>query len=782
MLIAGDSTSKNVALAMGHMLDAKSFENDTLAEIFPKMESFNMTYHGQMIHRATNVWVSAHGVAGQEEFVNHIETYVNEKTNPPTIEEQKGPALVYLSAGAWFTFNHLKTDVDSTVNHTWEDRFSTFKEHLSKFDDFVGNNTPSQDWYNAPMDSRDGRGNQIFFAPPAGPVYLGKNPGRVAFKSRQAREVVEMQKWLYDTEDQFNVPFVWSIPNLVIGQDKIWRDPHRTGFHVKFHVAELRANILLNMRCNAKLDRMKSYPYSRTCCTDYGVKPFSQLAVIALGILYLAACLICEFLDIRANRSTDQPRWKAFNMQAGAFVLALLMCYYADRTQMMAKGSKLWQLKDFVALCIPYVVILLATIRRTKPTASVDLSLEKSETDQPLLSREQTDEWKGWMQFFILIHNWTDAQGRSIHVFNRLCVAAYLFQTGYGHTLYFLQKNDFSFNRVAATLLRLNILSCCLAYYMDTDYMFYCFSPLVSFWFLVVYVTLAISKKHNRQTEAVMSKIWISCFLVSLIFMGTPCNRWIFAFLKTVFKIQWNYHTWQNHVTLDMFIVYVGMATAVVNLRMKFSSQLILRVILGVASLLAILHYFHDTSRLRMSTYIFWHPFISFVPVLAFVAMRNVSGPVRDYHSKAMAWLGRCSLETYILQFHILLAADGNGILIVDGLFGDGSLLGDRWRTLVIILPIFLWVSHTVAGSTGYIIKLILDQTPEDKKLGFCSFAWVERIPGCADIPGPKVRVACILLVMWLLNLIGPGHKIPAVPNGGHAVHLSPEVPREIPF
>ncbi|KAF4338099.1 o-acetyltransferase CAS1 [Fusarium beomiforme] len=783
IVIVGDSTSRNLARAMARLLDSGNFKKDEEANLHTKMTSFNMTYHGQRIERITNVYISSHGTPGREQFVNHLETYAEEKTNPPTLEDQEGPALIYISAGVWYTHPHIGAKGNISNPDPWDVRFSAYKDHLSQLDKFIGNNTPHGDWYNAPMDPRDGVGNQIFYAPPAGPRYLGNVTEMIADRGRRAREVIQMQVWLLDNEDDFSIPFVWSIANLVEGQDKIWRDPLRTGFHVKFHVAELRANILLNMRCNAKLDRMKSYPYSRTCCTDYGVKPFVQLATVAFGVLYLVACIVCEVLDICAGRNLSQPRFKLLNMNVGSLALALLMCYYADRTQMMAKGSKLWQLEDFVALCLLCIAIMLATIRRAKSLVPADLSLDITETDQSFLSQDQTDEWKGWMQVFILIYHWSGAHGGSIYVFISVCVAAYLFQTGYEHTLYFLSKNDFSFNRAAATLLRLNILSCCLAYFMDTDYMFYYFSPLMSFWFLVVYATMAIGSKHNSNLQVLLAKIFISCLIVSMICMGTSFTRWVFAILKTVFKIQWSYKQWQYRVTLDIFIVYVGMLAAVVNREIKTSIHLVLRVTLALVGLLATMLYFYATSAVLMGVYTRWHPYVSFVPILAFVAMRNVSGPVRNYHSRAMVWLGRCSLETYILQFHILLAADTKGVLIIDGLFGDGSLIGDRWRTLVIIVPIFLWISHRVAGATRYLVKLIMRQGSEDEKLGRLPFwSWLEKIPGCSDLSAPKMRVICLLLIMWLLNLMSPGHEIPAALDGGHSVLEAPKAPKEVPY
>lgn len=801
IVISGDSTSLHVGRAIGYMvsrrescprleltlaqLDRKQFEKDDLAENYPKMNPFNMTYHGQTIERITNVWLSAHGVQGNEQFVQNIEIYTEEKTNVPAIGEQQGPALIYLSAGAWFTQPHVITSgLKGNWTDPWEDRYELYKNHVISLNNFIGDNTPDYDQFTAPMDPYDGIGNQILYAPPAGPRYLGDDPDRKVDRDRRADEVIEIQQWLHDNEDKLSIPLMWSVPGVVVGQDKIWRDPLRTGFHVKFHVAELRANILFNMRCNAKLDRIKSYPYSRTCCTDYGIKSFTQLAVVYVGTMYLILCIFCEGLDLLAKRPHDEPRWSLFNMRAGCFVLALLMCYYADRTQMMAKGSKLWQMKDFIALSITFIAVLISTIRRS--FSLQDLCSTQPAPDPPFLSPDQTEEWKGWMQCFILIYHWTGAQDSTISTVFHLCLGGYLFQIGYNHTLHYTSEGDFSFNHAAATLLRLNLLPCFLAYYMDTDYMLYYISPLMSFWFLVVYTTMVISGKRNNDSQFLLAKICISSILVSTTLLATPFTSWSFHILNTIFKLQWNDREWQSHVNMDIFVVYVGMLTAIIHREIKNAKIYIyrgLRISLALGGLLAILHYLYVATSSRRDTYEKWHPYVSAVPILCFLAVRNVSNSARNYHSRSMAWLGHCYLEIFILQTHILLAADNNGILIVDGLFGDGTLLGDRWRTLVLIVPIFLWISRTVADSTAYIVKLILHRSAESEKTERLPFllGWLGKIPGCSNITTPQIRIGCILLIMWSLNMLTPGHEVPAAPNGRHRVSVVEDFQRERP-
>lgn len=118
-----------------------------------------------------------------------------------------------------------------------------------------------------------------------------------------------------------------------------------------------------------------------------------------------------------------------------------------------------------------------------------------------------------------------------VYMHVRVLVAAYLFQTGYGHFSFFWLKGDFSLYRVCQVsfpgsafirtlhdvlscvlfprqvLFRLNFLVLVLCVVMDRPYQFYYFVPLVTFWFFVIYGTLVVwpqilQKKANSRCQA----------------------------------------------------------------------------------------------------------------------------------------------------------------------------------------------------------------------------------------------------------------------------------------
>ena len=418
--------------------------------------------------------------------------------------------------------------------------------------------------------------------------------------------------------------------------------------------------------------------------------------------------------------------------------------------------------------------------------------------DQPFLCRDQSDEWKGWMQFMILIYHYTGASKILwIYEIIRVLVASYLFMTGFGHTVFFYTKGDYSLRRFSAVLIRLNLLSCVLPYIMRTDYLFYYFAPLVSFWFVVIYITMRIAKSKNQSFLFLISKIVISAAAVTALTMTPGVLESLFLLLKYTCRIQWDVVEWRFRVFLDMFIVYVGMLAAIlyISLSDKLPSEkndhAILKMVrahfrclqtISVIASIIIIPGFWILTRRSPNKYDYnsWQPYISSLPILSYLVLRNSHRHFRNHYSSIFAWLGRCSLETFTLQFHIWLAGDTKGLLST-GFFDSDSVDGRR-KDFVLITVLFLWVSWYVAHATGTITNWVIDpregwknvnsQTddlngksdmvlPRTKSNGFINkqlprgnvmnFLW--KVVGLArdDL---RIRLMLILGVMWISNMV----------------------------
>ena len=726
-------------------------------------ESYNMTFDGI---RMLQIWNPFLQTGPQNpDLTMQLELFQQERLHPVPIKDQKSAGLIMLGAGSWFALDHYQGEA--------LERFQRAMNNVTDIihhQDFPFFGTPERH-----MDPFDGVGAEVFIAPVAPPLYNELPEDRKSPKGIQPGEVEAIDDYLASIEDNRRLSLLWSFLALTRGNPEALVDRKITGFHVIDTVAEIKANILLNLRCNAKLDRLQGHTGDRTCCTDYNSMSLIQRGLITIALIYILGCIVCEALDLWLGRPSRMP---LLNMEAGMFVTALLCCYYADRSQIFAKGSKQLIYNEFSIFSALAAFIGLVSIRKSQQSSKSQPSMPQE--SQPFLSRDQTDEWKGWMQALILIYHWCGAsKSLEIYIIIRLLVAAYLFQTGYGHTLYFLAKKDFSFKRVVTTMLRLNLLSCALPYIMGTNYMLYYFAPLVSFWFIVVYTTMAVGSKHNYSLRILLWKIVISCILISTILLLTPLPRWTFTILRTIFRIDWDLREWEFRMCLDGFIVYIGMLVAIIyHLANQYNPTLIDRSAVAILGLVGLPVYWYIcvTTFKSKQSYNQWHPYISFMPILAFIALRNMAGPVRSYYSKTFAWLGRCSLETFTLQFHLFLAADTKGVLLLD-LFrgGDGTLLHDRWRDLVFTLPVFLWLSWRVAGATGYIVKLFTDTgtgggnaDDAEKDIGaeplmtasrfsrYTSLAQtVHIVRGITSLLADlRFRMTALLAFVWLLNLV----------------------------
>lgn len=332
------------------------------------------------------------------------------------------------------------------------------------------------------------------------------------------------------------------------------------------------------------------------------------------------------------------------------------------------------------------------------------------------------------MQFAILIYHYTGAS-RILWIYKiiRLLVASYLFMTGFGHTVFFYRKQDYSLRRCASVLVRLNLLSCLLPYVMGTDYLFYYFAPLVSFWYLVVYITMRIGHTSNTSMPFLLGKIGISVALVTGFVKSPKLFESIFRLLQYTCRIKWNVKEWRFRLALDLYIVYAGMLAAILYSRVsdilhtqRFPQHdqisvirrhwITIRILSVIVALMVLPAFWSFAHRFPDKfEYNLWVPYISPIPIACYIILRNCNQFFRNTYSSIFAWLGRCSLETFTLQFHIWLAADTKGLLSL-GVFGRKITHTEgRHFDLAVLTMIFLWLSWLTADATATVTNWIID-------------------------------------------------------------------------
>ena len=257
-------------------------------------------------------------------------------------------------------------------------------------------------------------------------------------------------------------------------------------------------------------------------------------------------------------------------------------------------------------------------------------------------------------------------------------------------------------------LIRLNLLTLLLAYTMNTDYLYYYFAPLVSFWYLIIYGTMFAGSQLNERTPFLVAKILLSMAVVTWIMGQQWLLEILFEFLERFCNIHWSAREWTFRVNLDLWIVYFGMFTALAVIKIRELRltdhprwPLAVHVAAGLSAVVLLWFFAFELSQPDKFAYNAWHPYISFLPVGAFVVLRNANVILRSASSRVFAFIGTCSLETFIIQYHLWLAGDTKGILKV--IPGRHS----RPANLLLTTIIFIYISHLVAKATGDITNWI---------------------------------------------------------------------------
>ncbi|KZP00857.1 Cas1p-domain-containing protein [Calocera viscosa TUFC12733] len=528
-------------------------------------------------------------------------------------------------------------------------------------------------------------------------------------------------------------------------------DPSQTddGLHFSQGIMAMQIQLLLNHRCNKVLP--PKFPWDRTCCRPYPWPSIVQgLVILCIAGWGLVAKLYVSKQDNRPVLKSLFPSGETQSHLA-IFGLAILLAFLADRTPLWDKEQKQFDPWQFGGILGIFLLLGLGTMHR-------------ADKDLGFLNRDQTDEWKGWMQIVILAYHYYGGSKIS-GIYNpvRVLVAAYLFMTGYGHFTFYYRKADYSFLRIAQVLVRLNLLTVVLAYTMDTDYLFYYFAPLVSFWFLIIYFTMLAGAKYNDQLSFLIPKMLLSGGLVALATHQPFIMQAVFDVLHRVFRLPWNAREWDFRVGLDLWIVWLGAFTALAVL--KFNQHRLAdhpqwttakRAALGLSVVTLAWFFWFELTRETKFVYNAYHPYVSFLPIAAFFILRNATPVLRSATSRLYTFVGKISLETFIMQYHIWLAADTKGILVV--------FPRTRWRSLNLVIAtlMFVYISWNVAAATGTLTSWILG-APEKKPV-----LPTQRVAGTSAPPTRTQEPENVPLTS------AEAEKEPDVLENGHAHGVSP--------
>jgi len=311
-----------------------------------------------------------------------------------------------------------------------------------------------------------------------------------------------------------------------------------------------------------------------------------------------------------------------------------------------------------------------------------------------LLSRAQTEEWKGWMQFAFIMYHYYRAW--SAYNWIRVFVSSYVWMTGFGNFLYFDKKKDFSIQRIVSMFIRINYFPLMLSWATGVSLDLYYVVPLHTEGFFMTLITCFMAVKLE---SAVGMTYWQSriaaigiCLLAHVAFFETKAVDSLLFFSPEIhFRFQADkYSAWIGIVCgalMGKASEYMCWAYGTIDRPLVAWAQRILG-----AALIAI-WYFSFGYLAEKEAYNHLHPFIFILPLLGWLMLRNSSKYLTQSHSTFLEFLGKNTLETYVLQFHLFMNHSVQHIPVVIPGSGEDGHAVVRALNMMLCATIFVSVA-----------------------------------------------------------------------------------------
>jgi len=378
-------------------------------------------------------------------------------------------------------------------------------------------------------------------------------------------------------------------------------------------------------------------------------------------------------------------------------------------------------------------------------------SLTLTKTKRPgVFSRDQSEEFKGWMQITFLLYHYFAA--KEFYNLIRVLIAAYVWMTGYGNYSYFIKYKDYSFWRVCKMMFRLNFLVLFFCLTMNTDFVLYYICPMHTLWFLSVWIFMAVKSDWNESSKLLWLKFAIYASIVAVIWEIPDVFDAVWSPWQTLLSTGGSMHEWKFRSTLDHWSPLFGMicAWAYPHICNWFEGleatdnkayELLIKGVVGAVVSGITYTWYINVFTLDKLSYNGLHPYFSIIPILFYLFMRNVMPSFRNYHISLLETCGKITLETYLCQFHMWMCR--NDTHYVGGLINliDGYPL----INFMVVTAIYIGLSQQLFDLTTVFSNFMIPALPKNdptgavetwneikKKWGMITVGWVGVYCGVA--------------------------------------------------
>jgi len=298
-------------------------------------------------------------------------------------------------------------------------------------------------------------------------------------------------------------------------------------------------------------------------------------------------------------------------------------------------------------------------------------------SENEVLNRYQTEEWKGWMQFTFLLYHYMHA----MEIYNgiRVMITCYVWMTGFGNLSFFYLSNDYSLTRVLQMLWRLNFLVFFLCLTHGNPYILYYICPLHTYFFLMVYAVMSFQKEKNYTKYWIRNKLAV---LAMIIYMMWDCDFGIFRRMHMLFlsekpvagatmgtNWEWYFRSYLDHWSTLLGMIFainypiVSLFYRKLEARSK-RSEWMGKMAVAAGMLVAFGLWARGPLMYSKIPYNGTNPYLGFIPLVTYIFLRNLTPRLRSYSMELLHEIGKTTLETYLMQHHIWLTSNSKTILV----------------------------------------------------------------------------------------------------------------------
>ncbi|KAI1501233.1 10 TM acyl transferase domain found in Cas1p-domain-containing protein [Biscogniauxia marginata] len=709
LVLAGDSTIRQIFWAAARKLDPDQARDESSNTPATDEKHHDLSFQAKGV-RLEFIWDPWLNSTALDDTLRAFHVAPTLKAKGSFTEKDESAALIVLgSPGLW------------AAHYGGDDYLNIFKRGINGVSAHLSSNLGDSSLSSSSHTTSKPNvaANQILLAPVEVPAYNTLSSGRS--ETITSERIDKMNDYLSHLPPNQTSHVVWAFNQMTLSSGKAFGGD---GLHVEDSIAERKIDIVLNSHCNApnvNLDRF----FQGTCCAPEPRNDVFKLALLLLGLIAL--------LYVPRSRSIPKltrqlPVVPELITATRDILIALIWCWICDGTLQVSKLERHYQQGPFIVSCFFWLVGSLAIVHKVLPSTNWSLPKSNKEVsysnrDQGFLCRDQSEEIKGLMQGFILLYHYNHAsQALWVYKIVRVFISAYFFLSAYGHTQYILKTEDYSFRRAAIVLFRTNALSAVLPYMMGTSYNSYYFAPVITFWYLSLFTMLRVLKRWNSDPWMLIMKALVSALSTSWFILTPGVIEAVVNILHTVFRMSWDAEELRFRLGLDRYIVYVGLLIAslvhsanVHDARERFQAPSsntfdtdnVQFYVFSTAGLGGFF-YFTQTGLQTKQDYNQFHPFISWIPILGFLVLRNLHPAARNAYLALPAKLGRIALETYVLQYHIWLGGDATAKLTL-GL--DKTRFGGWVFEKVLLTVVFIGIAALTHRATRVFTGYITERT-----------------------------------------------------------------------